>query len=57
VVGYGAPEAVPAAIKQGILLKIAELFAQREPTIIGTSFVRTGAEEALLMPFRAMRFV
>lgn len=34
--GYGAPEAVPAIFKTGILLVVGELYKNREETISGT---------------------
>lgn len=55
VIGYGAPAAVPAAIKQAIKLRTGQLFAQREPAVTGTTYLDTGLDRALLSDFRSLR--
>jgi len=58
VAGYGADgAAVPAKIKEAMLLLIAESFSQRRPVVIGT-IVSPAAQtaESLLWPFRVERW-
>lgn len=55
VMGYGDATTVPEGIKQAILLRVGELFAQREPVITGMNFIRTDTDKNLLRPFRSLR--
>lgn len=57
VAGYGAASAVPAALKQAVLILTADLFENRESEVIGTisAEVRFSAQ-ALLAPFTLWRF-
>jgi uncharacterized phiE125 gp8 family phage protein len=49
IAGYGAASAVPAAIKQAILLLVGEMYARREEVIVGTiSTPATMGAKALL---------
>lgn len=51
--GYGAsPEAVPAAIRQGILQMVAHLFENRGDAV--TDALRASGAAALLQPYRIM---
>lgn len=55
VCGYGDAAAVPSGIKQAILLRVGDLYTNREPNIVGTSITHTKADEMLLWPYRSLR--
>ena len=51
--GYGAYAGnVPEPIKQAIMLKLSDLFEQRESIVIGTISSQLKVIEALLWPYR-----
>lgn len=53
VAGYGAPGAVPEAIKLGLKALIAHFYEQREPVLIGGGAVEIQLHlERILMPYR-----
>lgn len=57
VAGYGAPAAVPAAIRQALLLILGELYERRENAIVGTTINPVPlSAEYLLAPYRQFRF-
>lgn len=51
--GYGGPSDVPAAIRQALLMLVAQWFDQRQVTGAGTALPFT--VEALLAPYRRVR--
>lgn len=57
VVGWATASAVPAAIKQAMLLLISQMYEHRTPEIVGTivSPVKF-AVDALLIPYRLVRY-
>lgn len=50
VAGFGDQTQVPQRYKQAILMRVGQLYAQREPVITGTIVSDTKADEALLWP-------
>jgi uncharacterized phiE125 gp8 family phage protein len=54
VAGYGAATAVPAAIKAGILLMVADMYENREASVIGVTRVDNPAVDRLLFPYRRL---
>jgi uncharacterized phiE125 gp8 family phage protein len=55
VAGYGdAPEDVPQAIRQGILIEISNLYENREDIVVGQSISMLSLSERLLWPYRAL---
>jgi uncharacterized phiE125 gp8 family phage protein len=53
--GYGdAPESVPQAIRQGILIEISNLYENREDIVVGQSISMLSLSERLLWPYRAL---
>jgi uncharacterized phiE125 gp8 family phage protein len=55
VAGYGdAPEDIPQAIRQGILIEISNLYENREDIVVGQSFSMLSLSERLLWPYRAL---
>ncbi|MBD9376193.1 hypothetical protein [Pseudoxanthomonas sp. PXM04] len=54
--GYGSTgDKVPAAIRSAILLRVADLFENRESTIVGKSVASNPTVDALLFPFKQVR--
>jgi uncharacterized phiE125 gp8 family phage protein len=54
--GYGtAGDKVPAAIRSAILLRVADLFENRESTIVGKSVADNPTADLLLFPFKLVR--
>jgi uncharacterized phiE125 gp8 family phage protein len=56
VCGYGLAAAVPYEISAGILLLIGEFFKHREETVVGSLQEVPRGAEALLTPYRVIRF-
>ncbi|MCL4818940.1 MAG: head-tail connector protein [Vicinamibacteria bacterium] len=54
VCGYGNPDAVPAALRVALLLRLGDLYARRESGVTGP-FTETKAEQMLMWPFRSLR--
>lgn len=52
VAGYGDASAVPQSLKSAILLKIGDLYANREGLIIGTIVAPNPTIDMLLSPYR-----
>lgn len=58
VAGYTAPELIPPAIRQAILLTVGHFFANREDVITGTiAAAMPRSAESLLWPFRHLAIV
>lgn len=55
IAGYGTDADVPEALKSWILLRVGELYAHREPSVVGVMYTRTGADDMMLWPFRSWR--
>lgn len=54
--GYGATgDKVPAAIRSAILLRVADLFENRESSIVGKSVAPNPTSDLLLFPFKLVR--
>lgn len=57
VVGWEAPEDVPAPIKQAILLLVSQLYENRTPEVTGVTVSAIAfSAKALLAPYRIARF-
>ena len=57
VAGYGdAPADVPETIRNAMLIRVGRFYEGREPMIIGATAHDTGADFALLEPYRLARF-
>jgi len=54
--GYGAPDAVPAAVKQAVLLIVGTLYANRETVAPVAMSEIPHSAEWLLGPYRVVRF-
>ena len=53
--GYGdAPENVPQAIRQGILIEVSNLYENREDAVVGQNVSMLSLSERLLWPYRAL---
>lgn len=55
--GYGAADAVPRAIKQWMLLQVGHWYATRESVNIGNIVNELPYVDALLDPYRVIRFL
>ncbi|GGD57836.1 head-tail connector protein [Pseudoxanthomonas indica] len=54
--GYGTTgDKVPAAIRSAILLRVADLFENRESSIVGKSVAPNPTSDLLLFPFKLVR--
>ena len=54
--GYGSTgDKVPAAIRSAILLRVADLFENRESSIVGKSVAPNPTSDLLLFPFKLVR--
>ena len=57
VAGYGKADAIPQAIKQGMLIMLSHMYENREPVIVGTNVAPMPMSyEYLLWPYRVLRF-
>ena len=53
--GYGdSAEAVPQAIRQGILIEVSNLYENREDVVVGQNISMLSLSERLLWPYRAL---
>jgi uncharacterized phiE125 gp8 family phage protein len=56
VAGYGdLAEDIPQAIRHGILIEIANLYENREDSVVGQAVNMMAVSERLLWPYRALR--
>lgn len=59
VAGYGtatdSPNPIPLAIRQAILVKVAELYEHREESIVAATSAATNTFKSLLAPYRLLK--
>lgn len=56
VAGYGAASAVPAPLKQAIVLLASDFYERRTETVVGASVGSLGLIDALVAPYRIYGF-